>query len=243
MRVSIGKKSYGAGGQFLPAFKERRKKADLRSGLREEPKLLSLLSFTPFGNRVDILPGGEIGRPHDLKHLLLNLQEESGQLGLLYKFSITLEGDRSVDGHHIRRYQGISNRIPSQFLRPFEDIPADLSSRIGLRGMVRRNEAPVKELFKDPRHPYTRGLLGSIPVIGRKVQTGRRLHEIPGVVPSLLRMPQGCRFHPRCPEAVNTCREQEPPMVSLGEHRRVNCWLEVKNPGKEAPAPGQSGME
>jgi oligopeptide/dipeptide ABC transporter ATP-binding protein len=118
-------------------------------------------------------------------------------------------------------------------------IIAEMASRVVVMyaGKV-MEEAPVKELFKDPRHPYTRGLLGSIPVIGRKAQTGRRLQEIPGVVPSLLRMPQGCRFHPRCPEAINLCRELEPPMVGLGEHRRVNCWLGVENPEKEAPAPG-----
>jgi oligopeptide/dipeptide ABC transporter ATP-binding protein len=123
-------------------------------------------------------------------------------------------------------------------------IIAEMASRVVVMyaGKV-MEEAPVKELFKDPRHPYTRGLLGSIPVIGRKAQTGRRLQEIPGVVPSLLRMPQGCRFHPRCPETIDICREQEPPMVSLGEYRRVNCWLEVEKRGKEAPAPGQRGME
>jgi oligopeptide/dipeptide ABC transporter ATP-binding protein len=86
-------------------------------------------------------------------------------------------------------------------------------------------EAPVKELFKDPRHPYTRGLLGSVPVIGRKAQTGRRLQEIPGMVPSPLEMPSGCRFHPRCPSAMPVCSEQEPREVRLGEHRRVQCWL------------------
>ncbi len=123
-------------------------------------------------------------------------------------------------------------------------IIAEMASRVVVMyaGKV-MEEAPVRELFKDPRHPYTRGLLGSIPVIGRKAQTGRRLQEIPGVVPSLLQMPEGCRFHPRCPEAINICRKEEPPMVSLGEHRRVNCWLEAKNPGEEAPASGTNGME
>jgi peptide/nickel transport system ATP-binding protein len=86
-------------------------------------------------------------------------------------------------------------------------------------------EAPVRELFKDPRHPYTRGLLGSVPVIGKKAQTGRRLQEIPGMVPSPLEMPSGCRFHPRCPSAMPVCSEREPKMVKLGEHRRVQCWL------------------
>ncbi|MBW1721085.1 MAG: ABC transporter ATP-binding protein [Deltaproteobacteria bacterium] len=89
-------------------------------------------------------------------------------------------------------------------------------------------EAPVKDLFRDPRHPYTQGLLGSIPVIGRKEQTGRRLQEISGIVPSPNEMPSGCRFHPRCSEAMDRCRRQEPPMTRLGEHRRVNCWLQAE---------------
>ncbi len=87
-------------------------------------------------------------------------------------------------------------------------------------------EAPVKDLFKEPLHPYTQGLLESIPWIGRKLKTGRReLQEIPGIVPSPLEMPQGCRFHPRCSRTIGVCREQEPPMVRLAEHRRGGRWL------------------
>jgi peptide/nickel transport system ATP-binding protein/oligopeptide transport system ATP-binding protein len=88
-------------------------------------------------------------------------------------------------------------------------------------------EAPVRELFKDPRHPYTRGLLGSVPVIGRTVRRDRRLQEIPGMVPNPLHMPAGCRFNPRCPQAAPRCCSEPPPMVRLGEHRRVSCWLEA----------------
>lgn len=87
-------------------------------------------------------------------------------------------------------------------------------------------EAPVRELFQQPTHPYTEGLLGSVPVIGRKFQEGRRqLQEIPGIVPSIFQMPRGCRFHPRCPKAMDVCKGQEPPMIHLGENRRVLCWL------------------
>jgi peptide/nickel transport system ATP-binding protein/oligopeptide transport system ATP-binding protein len=112
-------------------------------------------------------------------------------------------------------------------------IIAEMASRVVVMYAGRVvEEAPIKKLFKDPRHPYTQGLLGSIPIIGRKAQTGRRLHEIPGIVPSPLGMPQGCRFHPRCDRMMNICREQEPPMVSLAEHRRVNCWLEAPNTQK-----------
>lgn len=87
-------------------------------------------------------------------------------------------------------------------------------------------EAPVKELFREAMHPYTQGLLGSVPVIGRKFREGRRrLQEIPGIVPSIFRMPSGCRFHPRCPKAMDVCREEAPPMIKLGADRRVLCWL------------------
>jgi oligopeptide/dipeptide ABC transporter ATP-binding protein len=93
-------------------------------------------------------------------------------------------------------------------------------------------EAPVRELFKDPRHPYTLGLMGSIPVIGRKEKTGRRLHEIPGLVPSPLEKPQGCRFHPRCNKVMDICRVKEPPVVRPSETRRVSCWLEAEDGGR-----------
>jgi oligopeptide/dipeptide ABC transporter ATP-binding protein len=88
-------------------------------------------------------------------------------------------------------------------------------------------EAPVRELFKDPRHPYTQGLLGSVPVIGRGRQPSRRLREIPGMVPNPLHMPAGCRFNPRCGLAMPVCCSKPPPMIQLGEHRRVSCWLEA----------------
>ena len=107
-------------------------------------------------------------------------------------------------------------------------IIAEMASRVVVMyaGKV-VEEAPVKELFKDPRHPYTQGLLGSIPVIGRKAQTGRRLQEIPGIVPRPLETPIGCRFHPRCSRAMDICRNQDPPMIHLTEYRRVNCWLDA----------------
>jgi len=88
-------------------------------------------------------------------------------------------------------------------------------------------EAPVEDLFQEPLHPYTQGLLESIPWIGKKLKTGRRqLQEIPGIVPSLLEMPEGCRFHPRCSHAMNICSKEEPPLAQK-DGRRVLCWLWV----------------
>jgi oligopeptide/dipeptide ABC transporter ATP-binding protein len=86
-------------------------------------------------------------------------------------------------------------------------------------------EASVEDLFLEPLHPYTHGLLESIPWIGRKMKSGRKqLQEIPGMVPSLLEIPEGCRFHPRCSRMMDICRKEEPPLVQK-DGRRVLCWL------------------
>jgi len=84
-------------------------------------------------------------------------------------------------------------------------------------------EAPVIPLFHDARHPYTKGLLKSIPVLKGDKET--RLNEIPGIVPNLLHMPQGCSFHPRCNKAMDICRKTPPPMTHFDENRRVACWF------------------
>jgi oligopeptide/dipeptide ABC transporter ATP-binding protein len=88
-------------------------------------------------------------------------------------------------------------------------------------------EAPAAELFDSPGHPYTEGLLGSIPHLDQAASgNGRRarLNEIKGMVPSLFNLPQGCSFAPRCSKATDRCREAPPP---LEEHRPghfIACW-------------------
>ena len=84
-------------------------------------------------------------------------------------------------------------------------------------------EGPVEAIFRDARHPYTAGLLRSIPQLGRKAA---RLPTIEGSVPSLANLPQGCRFQSRCPKAHDRCRAAEPPLVSTGSgSHRAACWL------------------
>jgi peptide/nickel transport system ATP-binding protein len=80
----------------------------------------------------------------------------------------------------------------------------------------------VDEVLLNPKHPYTRGLLESIPSQGKK---GQRLSAIKGVVPNPFRMPEGCKFEPRCPYSWEAGAEEEPPLVELGRDRSVRCWL------------------
>ena len=86
-------------------------------------------------------------------------------------------------------------------------------------------EAPVDRLFADPRHPYTQGLIRSIPRIDTAVTRKARLEAIPGVVPSLLHPPPGCRFAARCKHAMPKCREAVPPLLDLGGGHKVACVL------------------
>ena len=82
--------------------------------------------------------------------------------------------------------------------------------------------AEVKALFQNPRHPYTRALLKSLPRPGER-QT--RLEAIPGTVPSPLQYPAGCHFASRCPEVLDYCPSQSPPLVQVGESHETVCWL------------------
>jgi peptide/nickel transport system ATP-binding protein len=100
-------------------------------------------------------------------------------------------------------------------------------------------EAPVQELFDEPKHPYTQGLLASIPVLG---EIKEKLAVIPGSVPSLRNLPPGCRFANRCPYVMDICRTDEPGLIRLSEFRTARCWLyadEIAEQGQEDKPPAR----
>ena len=90
-------------------------------------------------------------------------------------------------------------------------------------------EAPVEELFANPRHPYTQGLIRSIPRVDARAhgrgQARARLEQIPGTVPNLLRPPPGCRFANRCRFVTDPCRSNEPPLRQVAPDHKVACIL------------------
>ncbi|MEU9503590.1 ABC transporter ATP-binding protein [Streptomyces sp. NPDC048196] len=106
-------------------------------------------------------------------------------------------------------------------------VVADVADTIAVMYAGRIVEtAPVHALYRAPAHPYTRGLLESIPRLDHK---GRRLHAIKGLPPSLTAIPPGCPFHPRCPLAQDVCRTDPPPLYEAGPGRASAChfWKET----------------
>ena len=87
---------------------------------------------------------------------------------------------------------------------------------------VGMEKGPTKEVFRNPRHPYTKGLLESITRVDVDV---KRLNTIPGEIPNLVAPPNGCRFHPRCPSAFAKCTTDEPSAFRVDKDRFSKCWL------------------
>lgn len=83
-------------------------------------------------------------------------------------------------------------------------------------------DAPVRELFAKSYHPYTEGLLASIPSLAGDAE---RLNTIPGTVPNPLYLPKGCNFAPRCPYAIERCRQEEPQLKEVSPGHKVSCWV------------------
>ena len=96
--------------------------------------------------------------------------------------------------------------------------------------------AAARALFAQPRHPYTAGLLRSVPSLTAPAAGARRLHEIPGVVPPLDRLPPGCRFQDRCPRVQERCRREEVPLLPdpIAPERLVRCFFPVENARDQA---------
>ncbi len=92
-------------------------------------------------------------------------------------------------------------------------------------------EAPTADLFAEPMHPYTRGLMESIPRLDTEAHA--KLHVIEGAVPNLAHLPPGCSFAPRCKNAMPICTTKAPVLTQVADNRKVSCWLHVEH-GEEA---------
>jgi len=102
-------------------------------------------------------------------------------------------------------------------------VIAETADRVAVLYAGRLAEiGPVRDVIQAAEHPYTQGLMGSIPTL---TQTDTRLVQIPGSMPRLDAIPKGCPFNPRCPHVMDRCRHDRPVLIARGSKREVACWL------------------
>ncbi len=138
--------------------------------------------------------------------------------------------DVTTQAQILRLMVGLRDRVGTAIVMITHDlgIIAEMCDEVNVMyaGQI-VEQANVFDLFDHPSHPYTRGLLASIPKATEK-RTGERLNSIKGVVPNLAKLPGGCRFNPRCGDAMPICRQQQPPLADLGNGHLARCWLHTK---------------
>ena len=137
--------------------------------------------------------------------------------------------DVTIQAQILELMNDIKSRLGTGIILITHDlgVVAEIAQRIVVMyaGQV-VEEGTTSDIFNHPKHPYTRGLLRSVPKLGERSRHGRtRLLEITGMVPSLYELPEGCSFHPRCKYAMAICRETPPEFVDLGGIHRMRCYL------------------
>ncbi|MCC6469846.1 MAG: ABC transporter ATP-binding protein [Alphaproteobacteria bacterium] len=135
--------------------------------------------------------------------------------------------DVTIQAQILALMQELKERLGTAIVLITHDLGviAEMAQRVVIMYAGRKvEEAPVDALFDRPRHPYTVGLLGSVPKLSQGRATRERLAEIPGMVPSLVDMPKGCAFAPRCALASDQCRAAYPPFEVKAPGHAAACW-------------------
>jgi peptide/nickel transport system ATP-binding protein/oligopeptide transport system ATP-binding protein len=139
--------------------------------------------------------------------------------------------DVTIQAQILRLMEDLKQRLGTAILLITHDlgVVAQVCDRVAVMyaGQIVET-ARVRDLFHSPQHPYTRGLLDSIPKSG-PTEHGKRLPAIPGIVPSLWNLPSGCRFHERCSHCEEKCRTEPPQLDSLADDRSVRCFFPLNS--------------
>ncbi len=136
--------------------------------------------------------------------------------------------DVSIQAQVVNVFVELQQRLGLSYLFIAHDLAVvrHISNRIAVMYLGRIVEiAPRDALYKAPLHPYTQALMAAVPVADPAVEARRQRTVVSGEVPSPMRPPPGCRFHPRCPQAMPVCRESDPALADLGDGRAVACHL------------------
>ena len=195
--------------------------------LKEEVfwKTVQLLEGVTIANPVQVARGF----PHELSGGMLQrvmiAMALSSDPEVLIADEPTTALDVTIQAQILQLMKDLKQRVGTAILLITHDLAviAEVSDRVCVMyaGQIVETAA-VKDLFSRPLHPYSQGLLSSIPRLDRP---DKRLESIPGSVPNLIFPPPGCRFHPRCPYAMPICKEARPPTTVEGPGRTVACYL------------------
>jgi oligopeptide/dipeptide ABC transporter ATP-binding protein len=132
--------------------------------------------------------------------------------------------DATIQAQYLALFKDVQKKTNVSIIFITHDfgVIADMCHRVAVMYAGKIVEtATTRAIFNEPKHPYTTALINSVPRLDRK---DTRLYSIKGQPPSLVNLPPGCRFAPRCPVAKEVCREQEPPEVEIGDGHYVSCW-------------------
>ena len=138
--------------------------------------------------------------------------------------------DVSIQAQVVNLFMELQERLGLTYIFIAHDLSVvrHISDRIAVMYLGRIVEiAGRDQLYKEPLHPYTQALMAAVPIADPELEAGRTQQIIAGEIPSALRPPPGCRFHTRCPHAMDICRQVDPPMKQLVDGRAVACHLHV----------------
>jgi peptide/nickel transport system ATP-binding protein/oligopeptide transport system ATP-binding protein len=213
---------YTVGNQVMEAIQEHRKVSS-REATERTIELFRLVGIPSPERRIKDYPHNMSGgmRQRVMIAMALALQPD-----LLIADEPTTALDVTIQAQILELIKDLRTKVGSAVLLITHDIGvvAEMSDEVTVMytGKVVEH-GPVTDVLTQPKHPYTVGLLNSIPSMGKKNQ---RLNVIPGTVPSPLNLPAGCPFAPRCPHVMGICREQEPPLKLVeGTAQEARCWL------------------
>lgn len=202
---------------FMPSARQIRKEAGKRA-----IELMHLVGIPDGNKRIAEYPHQFSG---GMRQRVLIAMALAGEPDLLIADEPTTALDVTIQAQILRLIKSLVQRLGLSVLLITHNlgVVARTCERVAVMYSGRViEEAPVRELFKNPKHPYTQGLIRAVPT--HTTERGR-LEGIKGIIPNLIDPPQGCRFHPRCSEVMDICRHQVPQSTPIGTEHKVSCHL------------------
>ncbi len=212
------------GAQLMEAISVHDRAATASQLRRRAVELLEMVGIPSPAERAELYPHELSG---GMRQRVLIAMSVANEPRILIADEPTTALDVTVQAQILEVLGRVRERLDSSMLLVTHDlgvVAGTADSVVVMYAGVKVEEGPVDQLFYGNAHPYTRGLLASLPRADRRASRSERLYRIPGQLPGTRDRPTGCVFHPRCPEArPGECFPARPPLVDLGDDHRAAC--------------------